>query len=186
MYRICLVCGIIFFANIINIFAQEPPAEPPLKPKTTQTADTESQSRDQKPPYTDSPLQDLFTRFRGRAVVLEINARIIERDEQVSWNESQRKTTIPGRPVGLKLVGANVVVAAQFTPYLRRGAQKSIVAQCQIWIDIPNQGISYHTSMQTIPVEFGETIYFLPLGPSKGDNSEFIEIMVTLLPYDEN
>ena len=158
--------------SAVTLPAQEPPPEPV--------------QQEQQPPSDDSPLRELFPRFRGRALALDINARIIERNQNVTWNESHRKITIPGRPVELKLVGANVVVAVQFTPYIRRGAQKFIVAQGQIWMDIPNQGIRYQASMQTIPVEFGEAIFFFPLGDSAESDADRIEVMVTLYPYDEN
>ena len=125
-------------------------------------------------------------RVRGRAIVLEINARVVEQDQVVIWNEFHRKTTISGRSVEIKLVGANVVVIAQFTPYIRRSAQTFLVAQGQIWMDIPNQGIRYHTSMQTIPLDFGESIYFFPLGSLQEEDSASIEVMLTLLPYEEN
>jgi hypothetical protein len=134
----------------------------------------------------DSPFQDIFPRFRRRALVMDINARIVEQNQTVIWNESHQKTTMPGRPVGIKLVGANLVVAAQFTPYVRRGMQKFLVAQGQIWMEIPNQGMRYHTSMQTIPLEFGESVYFFPLGPRKDENAACIEVMITLHPYEDN
>ena len=141
------------------------------------------------PPESSSPgeanMQNIIPRFQGRAVVLEIHARIVEQDQVVVWNESHRKPTIPGRPVGLRLVGANIVVAVQLTPYIRRNAQKFLVAQGQIWMDIPNEGLRYHTSMQTIPLEFGEVIYFFPLGPLVDENAASIEIMISLHPYEE-
>lgn len=116
---------------------------------------------------------------------MDINARVIEQNQNVIWNESHTKTTIPGHPVGIKLVGANVVVVAQFTPYVRRGAQKILVAQGQIWMEIPNQGIRYYTSMQSIPLEFGEPIYFFPLGPQTAEDAACIEVMLTLHPYED-
>jgi hypothetical protein len=132
----------------------------------------------------DSPQEGLFFRFRDQALVLDINARIIEQNDAVVWDESHKVTTIPGRPVGIKLVGSNLVAVAQFTPYVRRGVQKSLVAQGQIWLQVPTQAMHYYTSIQTIPLEYGEPIYFFPLGPQKEDAS-CIEIMLTLYPYDE-
>ena len=124
-------------------------------------------------------------RFRGRALVLEINTRIVEQNQTVTWNESHRKVTIPGRPVDIRLVGANLVVVVQFTPYIRPRAQRILVAQSQIWMDVPNQGISYYTSMQTIPLEFDEPIYFFPLGSMPESDSASIEVMLTIHPYEE-
>jgi len=134
----------------------------------------------------DSPFQGIFPQFRRRALVMDISARIVEQNQTVIWDESHQKTTMPGRPVEIKLVGANLVVLAQFTPYVRRGMQKFLVAQGQIWMEIPNQGIRYHTSMQTIPLEFGEPVYFFPLGPRKDENAACIEVMITLHPYEDN
>ena len=138
------------------------------------------------PKIDDSSIQNLLPRFRGRAVVLEINARVVEQNQVVVWDESHRKATFPGRPVGIKLVGANVVVIAQFTPYIRHRTQKFLVAQGQIWMEIPGQGIRYQTSMQTIPLEFGEPVYFFPLGPARENESASIEVMLTMHPYEES
>jgi len=134
----------------------------------------------------DTPFQSIFPQFRSRALVMDISARIVEQNQTVIWNESCQKTTMPGRPVGIKLVGANLVVVAQFTPYIRRGVQKFLVAQGQIWMEVPNQGVRYYTSMQTISLEFGEPVYFFPLGPRKDGDAAGIEVMITLRPYEDN
>jgi len=146
----------------------------------------EAPAADPQPVSNDAPPQQGFIpRFRGRALVLDIDARLVERDKTVIWNESHQKTTLPGRPVGIKMVGTNLVVVAQFTPYVRRGVQKFLVAQGQIWMEVPGQGIRYHTSMQTIPLEFGEPIYFFPLGQQDAGDAARIEVMLTLYPYEE-
>jgi len=134
-----------------------------------------------------SPFQSIFPQFRSRALVMDINARIVEQNQTVIWSESHQKTTMPGRPIEIKLVGTNLVVVAQFTPYVRRGLQKFlIVAQGQIWMEIPNQGIRYYTSIQTIPMERDEPVYFFPLGPRKDDDAACIEVILTLRPYEDN
>jgi len=128
--------------------------------------------------------QGTLLRLRGQAVLLYINARVMEHGRVESWSESYRKVTIPGHPVEIKLVGANVIVAAQFTPYVRRGgAGKFLVAQGQIWTNAPGRGMRYHASMQTIPMRFGEPIYFFPLGPVR-DGAASIELILTMRPYE--
>ncbi|MCL2043404.1 MAG: hypothetical protein FWG89_04610 [Treponema sp.] len=129
--------------------------------------------------------------FQEWAVVLEINARVVEQNQVVIWSETYRKTTIHRRPVEVRLVNANVVVVAQFTPHIRR-SQKYLMAQGQVWIEVPGQGVRYHTTMQTIPLEFNEPIYFFPLGQHSGQsfttedqNSAYIEVMLTLHPFEE-
>jgi hypothetical protein len=172
MRRIILGFCVLAAVQAANVGAEEP----------------DSQAARQEGPVPvsrDSHHQGFFPRFRGRALVLEIDARVVEQNETVIWNESHKKTTLPGRPVEIKLVGSNLVVMAQFTPYLRRGAQKFLVAQGQIWMEVPGQGIRYHTSMQTIPLQFGEPIYFFPLGPQGAEDTARIEVMLTLYPYEE-
>ena len=121
--------------------------------------------------------------LRERAVVMHIVSRIVEQNQQVVWNSENSRITIPGRPVGLKLVGSNLVVAVQFTPFLRANNQHMLVAQGQIWINVPNEGIRYQTTMQTIPIEFDEPVYFFPLGSGKQGNEARIEIMLRAQPY---
>ena len=120
-----------------------------------------------------------------RALVLDIDTRVLEDEQVVVWNETHRRLAIPGSPVGVKLVGSNVVVIVQFTPFIRRQNQNVLIAHGQIWIDDPEKGISYYTSIQTIPMAFGEPIFFFPLGQAQQLGS-LIEIMITVNLYSEN
>jgi hypothetical protein len=174
MRRLCLLgFGILTLLSVGFIHADEPGTQPGAQKEPAFLPVPESPDAPQRP------------RFRGRPLVLDITARVIEQNQTVIWNESHKKETIPGRPVGIKLVGTNIAVEVQFTPYFRRGGQKFLVAQGQIWLEVPNQGVRYHTSMQTIPLEFGEPIYFFPLGPRKDEGATYIEVMLTLSPQDE-
>jgi len=121
---------------------------------------------------------------RRRALVLDINARVLDDKQEVIWYENNKRSTIPGNPVGIQLVGSNIVVTVQFTPFIRRSGGNVLVAQGQIWINDPERGINYYTSIQTIPMEFNEPIYFFPLGASQQISSS-IEIILTVNPYNE-
>jgi len=120
---------------------------------------------------------------RRRALVLDIDARVLENEHDIIWSESHKKITIPGTPVGIQLLGANLVVAVQFTPFIRRHGNV-LVAQVQIGINNPDEGVSYYTSIQTIPIEFDEPVYFFPLGQAEG--SSLIEILLTVNPFIED
>ena len=124
--------------------------------------------------------------LRERAVIMHIISRIVEQNQEVVWDSENTRITIPGRPVGLKLLGSDLVVAVQFTPFLRESGRHILVAQGQIWINIPNEGISYHTTMQTIPLEFSEQVYFFPLGSVKAEDEARIEIQLVLEPFSED
>jgi len=122
----------------------------------------------------------MIPELRRQALVLDITARVLESEHVVIWNETHQKITIPGTPVGIRLEGANLIVAVQFNPFIRRSGNV-LLAQVQIGINDPEHGFSYHTSIQTIPFGFDEPIYFFPLGQS--DESSLIEIILTVNPY---
>jgi hypothetical protein len=132
------------------------------------------------------PPGDMMNGLRDRAVVLNIIARIVEQDQEEIWNSNNSKVTIMGRPVSLKLIGENVVVNVQFTPYQQENGRSLLVAQGQIWINVPNEGVRYQTTLQSIPMEFGEQIYFFPLGKVHSGNEASIEIQLELHPYQED
>jgi hypothetical protein len=126
---------------------------------------------------------EVMSALRDRAVVLDIVARVVEREENEVWNAASSRVTIPGRPVSIKLVGTNVVVLVQFTPYKRDDGRQVLVAQGQVWVNTKDAGMRYQTTMETIPVDFGERVYYFPLGSHKGNNDARIEIQIELKPY---
>ncbi|MDR2447485.1 MAG: hypothetical protein LBD58_09415 [Treponema sp.] len=127
--------------------------------------------------------EDVLPGLQDRALVLDITARVVEKDRQEVWNSSSSKITISGRAVGVKLLGANVIVAIQFTPYLAREGNTILVIQGQIWINLPDQGVQYQTTLQTIPVTFGEQVCFFPLGAASSNGDAYIEVLVNVSPY---
>ncbi|MDR2054228.1 MAG: hypothetical protein LBP80_12520 [Treponema sp.] len=127
--------------------------------------------------YAEDPSLEEF------AVVLNIVSRVVEADQQVVWDQTNNKVTIPGVPVRMKLVGANLVVLVQFTLYREKSGRMMLVAQGQILVDVPNQGMSYHTTIETIPLEYGEQVYFFPLGRTDSPEEARLEIQVALQPY---
>jgi len=118
-----------------------------------------------------------------RQLVLDINTRVLE-GGRVTWNVPRQEKTIPGTPVSIQLAGSNVAMVVQFTPFLRRNETNVLVAHAQIYITNPDQGVNYYTSMQTIPMEYNEPIYFYPLGRSE-ESSTSIEIIITVNRYRE-
>lgn len=130
--------------------------------------------------------ENIINALKDRAVVIEVTARILQGgNETAAWNSESSKVTIPGRPVTLKLVGSNVVIAAQFTPYKRDDGRNILVAQGQVWVSTKDRGMLYYTTMQSIPLAFGERVYFFPLGQNQDDSSPRIEVQIILRPYVE-
>jgi hypothetical protein len=153
-------------------------------------AHAEDIQSDDEIPATEEEVPDRHEQAgRGRRVlVLNIDTRVLdtsaeEGEQTIVWNESHRRVAISGSPVAIKMVGSNIVVSLQFTPFIRRHGSV-MVAQGQIWVDDPNSGLTYYTSIQTIPMELGEPIFFFPLGQSRHLES-FLEIMLTVNLYSE-
>jgi hypothetical protein len=133
----------------------------------------------------ETSLEELLPELKERAVVLDIISRVVEENQEVVWNSVNSKVTIPGRPVGIKIVGANVVMALQFTPFLRRGGNSVLLVQGQIWVDIPGEGMHYQTTLQTMPIDFGEPLFFFPLGSPNSPRETRIELQLEIRPYAE-
>jgi len=121
--------------------------------------------------------------LRERAVVIQIIARIEENGQEI-WNTTESRVTVPGRSVSIRLVGENVNVTIQFTPYLR-AARYILVAQSQIWINIPERGMNHRTSNQSIPLELGEGIIYFPLGAGRTPDTPHIELLLTMFRFGE-
>jgi hypothetical protein len=127
--------------------------------------------------------EELPAPIRERAIVLQITTKVEQSNKKV-WTVSNSKATIPGRPVNIKLVGENIVIEIQFTPFLRRG-KYTLVAQSQIWIDIPEKGVNYKTVSQSMDIDFKEPIVILPLGSDPASDNPHIELNLTMYRYGE-
>jgi hypothetical protein len=134
-------------------------------------------------------LDEIFPGLRERALVCTIEARVVEAEDEVAWQAADSKVTISGRPVSLKLAGDNIVVALQFTPYIRfhngTPPEGYLVVQGQIWVNRGDGGMHYQGVMQSVPVSMGEKIYFFPLGQKRSREESSIEILFELRPYSE-
>jgi len=136
---------------------------------------------------SDGLRDELLPLLRENAVVLNIVARVLEAGGEEVWNQANSRVTISGRPVGIRLVGEKVVIAAQFTPYFNRDGTGTLVAQGQIWFQTADGSIHYRTALQTIPIDFGEEVYFLPLGDSSPPTAgqDRLEIQLAMVPWVE-
>jgi hypothetical protein len=126
----------------------------------------------------------VISMMRERAVVLRMVTRVLEKDDSEAWFSDSSKVTIPGRPVGIKIVGENVALSVQFTPYPGRNGKGVLVAQGQIWVETSG-GLQYRTMMQTVPLEYGEQVFFFPLGAGGPEDEARIEIQIDMRRYAE-
>jgi hypothetical protein len=126
---------------------------------------------------------EMTPEFRRQALILDINTRVLE-NEEVILDESNQKITLPGTPAAFRIVGSNIIVVMQFTPFISRRGGSVLVTQGQIWITEPEKGVNYYTFIQQIPIKFNEPVYFFPLGASSQLSSS-LEIKLTVKRYRE-
>jgi len=124
----------------------------------------------------------------GQGEVPPVLGRAIEKSSP--WQADSAKYAVPGTPVPFKLVGSNLAVILQVTPFTNEdGKGVTLIAQGQVWIKPPDGGFSYHTTVDTLSVDYGETVLFFPLGiGSSGKAALRLEISVLRaadLPSDE-
>ena len=105
------------------------------------------------------------------------------------WNSQSKKVTLPGRSVALRLVGDNIRIDVVFTPYQQENGNLLLVAQGQVWFsEAANTKTKYLTTIQSIPVSWGEKVLFFPLGFSQkfANTPTFnIQLEVEIFPYRE-
>jgi hypothetical protein len=135
--------------------------------------------------FEDEDLESLI----DEALQLQITAKVLPPDQQPVWNSQSKKVTIPGRSVAVRLVGDNIRIDVVFTPYQEEGGTLLLVAQGQVWFsEAPNTKTTYLTTIQSIPVSWGEKVLFFPLGFSSelSKASTFnIQLEVEIYPYRE-
>lgn len=98
------------------------------------------------------------------ALVVSIGASLARPDEAPSWQAKDVKYTIPGTSVSIKLFGSDVAVVITMTPYDRREGGILLVAQGQVWYKETGETLRYRTTVETLPVAYGERVFFYPFG----------------------
>ncbi len=138
---------------------------------------------------TGGRIDDSFYKVLEQVLDVNIAARVSEIGEEAVWKVESSELTVPGKSVSVKLVGKNIVVNAQFTPYVTENKGVILVAQGQVWISSPvDDQIKYLTTLKNIPVQLGEKVLFFPLGykdvKEKEKNVYSIELEIKIMPYN--
>ncbi|MDR0550661.1 MAG: hypothetical protein LBG72_01440 [Spirochaetaceae bacterium] len=185
--RLFVLPAVLCAAN--GAFAQEPPPPPPgveHHPPNITAPDVKHTTPEIRSLPPAQPLEGNFHPALGdRALVLNVSARVHDESGSETWASDGSKITLPGRPVGIRLVGDNVVCVVQFTPYIRGEGDVILIAQGQVWLELPGGGIRYETIIKTLPIKFGEQLYFFPLG-NENKNGSRLEIRIDMKPYSKN
>jgi hypothetical protein len=126
------------------------------------------------------------------ALNIHIQAKLIHNVQNIMWQSDVEKLTIPGRAVSINMQNEQARLLVHFTPYRKVEGGLILVAQSEIWLHMQAEGdqkenLRYFTSMRSIPLDYGEIIYFYPLGKLDSfDNPDHIhiEMALSISPYD--
>ncbi len=125
----------------------------------------------------------------AKTLAVRVNALVpgggADRAAPPGWHEESVKYTLPGVPVGVRLVGTNIVIVTQVTPFAHDDGTVTLVAQGQVWLKVASGGISYRTTIETVTLELGGTVLFFPLGVDASGRAPLrVEISVSQRPPD--
>ncbi|MFZ2781557.1 MAG: hypothetical protein WAZ99_08320 [Rectinemataceae bacterium] len=97
----------------------------------------------------------------------------------LTWSPLLIKTAPPGAPVEVRLVGPNLIALVQVVPFERSDALLDLVVQGQVWLKMPDGSVAYQSTLKTLILEVGGTLFFYPLGvDARGAAPVAVEIVV--------
>jgi len=134
-------------------------------------------------------LQEALRALLANALEVHVTARVMPADAQPIWNAQSTKLTLPGRPIKVRLDGDNARIDLICTPYIQESGEVLLLAQGQVWLaQAPENDVKYFNTFYSIPVTFGETVLFFPLGLAAAgtaaeDGSFNIELEIKVVPY---
>jgi hypothetical protein len=137
--------------------------------------------------------KDALQQLLASALSITISARVVlpdAQDETSIWNAESTKLTISGRAIRVRLDGDNVRIFLICTPYVQEDGGVLLLAQGQVWFtEPPDKESRLYNTFYTIPVTFGEPVFFFPLGVSDTaqPQKDFfnIEVEIKIVPYEQ-
>ena len=87
-----------------------------------------------------------------------------ERAKDIVWGEALERVVPFAAPLDVRLVGKNVVVLFQILPIALRAAIVDLIVQGQVWVKMPDDSVSFKTTVQSLSLPLGSKLYFYPLG----------------------
>lgn len=122
--------------------------------------------------------------IRSEALAVSVRAMVNHPDAKVPWQASERKYTVPGTPVSIKMMGSDVAVVISLTPYRTKDGSLFMIAQGQVWFREADGTVRYRSTVDTLGINFGEKLLFYPFGVF-ADGKEPLRIELVVDPYSE-
>lgn len=88
----------------------------------------------------------------------------VEGAKDIVWGEALERVVPFAAPLDVRLVGKNVVVLFQILPIALRATIVDLIVQGQVWVKMPDDSVSFKTTVQSLSLPLGSKLYFYPLG----------------------
>ncbi|MFO7729791.1 MAG: hypothetical protein R6V86_03400 [Spirochaetia bacterium] len=133
-------------------------------------------------------IEEALRYLQGKALEVQIHARLIGKDRENVWNTESRKITVSGKSISITLHGENLVVSAHILPFLNEGGSIFLVAKGEVWVQQgPEQDKKYYSTVKSLPIKPGESVIFFPTGvlmDTKENNVHTIELEIQVEPLE--
>lgn len=87
-----------------------------------------------------------------------------EGTKEISWGDKLERMVPFAAPLDVRLVGKNIVALIQILPIALRSAILDLIVQGQVWVKMPDDSLSFKTTVQSLSLPLGSRLYFYPLG----------------------
>ncbi len=134
------------------------------------------------PPVESGSLASIPVALLGEALTVSVAASIGKPSEPPSWESKDIKYTIPGTSVSARLIGTDVAIIITVTPYKNKDGGLLLVAQGQVWYKDGDAGLRYRTAVDTLSIQFGESVLFYPFG-TRPDGGSPLRIELVMDKY---
>lgn len=107
----------------------------------------------------------LYFRIRSAfSLTPEMVRGLQAKSAEVNWGEPLAKSLPFAVPLDVRLVGKNVVALIQIVPIALRAEIVDLIVQGQVWVKMPDDSLSYKTTLQSLSLKLGSRLFFYPLG----------------------
>lgn len=101
----------------------------------------------------------------------------------ISWSETLARSLPFSAPLDVRLVGKNVVALVQIVPIALRAAIIDLMVQGMVWVKMPDDSLSFKTTVQSLSLPLGARLFYYPLGLDTRDGAPIVvEIRVDKRP----
>lgn len=132
-------------------------------------------------------VEDILEFINDKALSVRIRLRLLDRDEEITWDAESSHVTVVGRAVNIRLVSKDMIIDSYITPFGGADDKLVLVANGEIWYSNPGEknGVRYETFIKSLPVKSGEKVIFFPLGVAVDSDANIytIQLEIDIQPY---